>query len=143
MPQLIEHIDAIARQKQRGVLYLEFHPGKKWDQKDRSWLEYDWRRDVRRTEVIKWFDEHGIAWQICAHFANECIIECCYLGDIYIDVPYDEDNPQYKLVSNYLENPDGTMRDENIRFYYLPLEVAMKNAHHDEPGFWDKWAETF
>lgn len=26
MPMLIEHIDAIARQKQRGVLYVEFHP---------------------------------------------------------------------------------------------------------------------
>ena len=25
MPELIEHIDAIARQKQRAVLYLEFH----------------------------------------------------------------------------------------------------------------------
>ena len=26
MPLLLEHIDAIARQKQRGALYVEFHP---------------------------------------------------------------------------------------------------------------------
>jgi len=25
---------------------------------------------------------------------------------------------------------------------YLPLDVAMKNAEHDETGFWDKWAES-
>jgi hypothetical protein len=39
--------------------------------------------------------------------------------------------------------PMGTMRYENIRSYYLPLEVAMKNAYHDEPGFWERWAEDF
>jgi hypothetical protein len=26
MPQVIDHIDAIARKKKRAVLYLEFHP---------------------------------------------------------------------------------------------------------------------
>ena len=141
MPQLIEHIDAIARQKKRGVLYLEFHPGKKWDNEDQSWLEYDYSQDTRRAEVIKWFDEHGISWQICGHFANECIIECPYFGDIYINVPYDESDPQYQFVRDYIEYPDETLRDENVRWYYLPLEIAMKNAHHDEPGFWDKWAD--
>lgn len=66
-----------------------------------------------------------------------------YLGNIYIDVPFDESDSKYQLVREYLEKPDGTPRDERVRFYYLPLEIAMKNAHHDEPGFWDKWAETF
>ena len=143
MPMLLEHIDAIARQKQRGVLYLEFHPGKFMDHDDRSWLDYDCDQDDRRTAVIKWFDEHGIAWQMCGHFANENIIECPHLGQIYIDVPYDESDPQYQLVRDYIENPDETLRDENVRWYYLSLEVAMKNAHHDEPGFWDKWADDY
>ena len=66
-----------------------------------------------------------------------------YLGNIYIDVAFDENDPQYQLVRKYLENPDGTPRNKRVRFYYLPLEHAMKNAHHDEPGFWEKWAETF
>ncbi|MEI6207027.1 MAG: hypothetical protein WCP20_09610 [Desulfuromonadales bacterium] len=96
---------------------------------------------MKGTEVIKCFDEHGIAWQICCHFANELIICCPHLGQVYIDVPFDESDPQYQLVRDYIENPDETLRDENVRWYYLPLEVAMKNAHHDEPGFWDKWAE--
>ena len=24
-----------------------------------------------------------------------------------------------------------------VLFLYLPLEIAMKNAHHDEPGYWE------
>ena len=35
------------------------------------------------------------------------------------------------------------MRNEQVQFFYLPLEHAMRNAHHDEPGFWDKWADNF
>jgi hypothetical protein len=25
----------------------------------------------------------------------------------------------------------------------VKLSTAMKNAHHDEPGFWERWAENF
>jgi len=35
------------------------------------------------------------------------------------------------------------MKIDGVVFCYLPLEMAMKNAHHDEPGFWDRWAENF
>jgi hypothetical protein len=35
------------------------------------------------------------------------------------------------------------MKFEGAKFCYLPLAVAMENAHHDEPGFWDRWAENF
>jgi hypothetical protein len=58
MPQMIEHIDAIARRKGRDVLYVAF-----------------------------------------------------------------------------LETPDGKMKIEGAEFRYWPLEVAMKNKHHDEPGY--------
>lgn len=49
----------------------------------------------------------------------------------------------YQTVRYYLEQMDGTMRFPTVRFYVLPLEHAMKNAHHDEPGFWERWAEKF
>lgn len=78
----------------------------------------------------------------CAPFSLENFF-CSYLGDVCLDVPYDENNEKYQMVQAYLENPDGTMRDEKVRFYCLLLEYAMKNAHHDEPGFWDKWAGNF
>jgi hypothetical protein len=68
---------------------------------------------------------------------------CGYHGQIYLDVPFDDNDPLYVLVRDYLENPNGTRRFETVGFWYLPLEKAMENAHHDEPGFWEKWAEDF
>lgn len=91
---------------------------------------------------MTWLDEHNIPWEKCGPVASETSFRS-YLGEIYIDVPFDENDPRYCIVRDYLENPDGSMRDENVRFYYLPLEHAMKNAHHDEPDFWEKWAEKF
>jgi len=127
MPMLVEHIDAIARKKQRDVLYLTFHHRK---------------QDPMRDTVCKWLTEHHIEWQPCGHFADESSM-CSYRGQIYLDVPYDDNNSSYVLVRDYLENPDGTMRFETVGFWYLTLEKAMENAHHDEPGFWEKWADGF
>lgn len=58
MPMLIEHIDAIARKKQRDVLYVTFHPRKtsNTDQWDRP--SYDWEQDPIRETVCKWLTEH-------------------------------------------------------------------------------------
>lgn len=142
MPMLIEHIDAIARKKQRDVLYLTFHPRKTpntdpWDRPS-----YDWQQDPKREMVCNWLTEHNIAWQPCGHVASENMM-CSYRGQIYLDLPYDDNDPLYVLVRDYLENPDGTMRFETVTFWYLPLERAMENAHHDEPGFWEKWADEF
>lgn len=64
-----------------------------------------------------------------------------YNGFLYVDVPYDVDNEDFKKLSAYLEHPDGTMRFDDMIFAYFPLERAMKNKHHDEPGFWDKLFE--
>lgn len=138
MPMLIEHIDAIARKKQRTVLYIIFHPATVYE----DWGSYNFAKDPNRKRVMSWLKKHNIEWQECGEIASENCI-CSYLGQIYIDVPFDENEPQYRLIRDYLENPDGTMRDEQVGFCYLPLEHAMENAHHDEPGFWEKWAETF
>ena len=68
---------------------------------------------------------------------------CRYLGQVYLDIPHDENNPEYILTRDYLENPDGSFRFEPAIWWYIPLEVAMENAYHDEPGYWDKWVEDF
>jgi len=138
MPQLIEYIDAIARKKQRDALLIQFHP----ENIEEALFEYDHNKDKRRKKVLAWLNKNKIIWQECAPVASEDGF-CSYIGDVYIDVPYDENDPQYQLVRNYLENPDGSLRDKNVRFCFLPLEYAMKNAHHDEPGFWERWAENF
>ena len=116
---LIEHIDAIARKKQRGVLFIAFHPDENSDDDGcDSWLDYNYKKDRRRKGVLKWFKDHGIHFQECGHIASEsCMLP--YLGNIYIDVAFDENDPQYQLVCKYLENPDGTPRNKRVRFYYL------------------------
>lgn len=66
-----------------------------------------------------------------------------YRGQIYIDLPFDEDNAKYILLDNYLMTSENSFKIKGVEFYYLSLELAMKNSHYDEEGFWDKWAETF
>ena len=139
MPVLLEHIDAIARQKQRDVMYLEFHaPGKSLQLRE----DHDWRNDPMRDTVCQWLTGQGIAWTPCGHFANEGLM-MGYRGQIYIDVPYDESDPQYQQLTAYLEHEDGSMRYPTVTFCYVLLANAMKNAHHDEPDFWENWAENF
>jgi len=139
MPMLIEHIDAIARSLQRDVLYLAFtsHPfdfSREWDENPGH----------ARQTIINWLDKHDISWKECAHVASEDGF-CSYQGQIFVDVVFDVNDPTFKLLSSYLEDSHGNIKPEfsPAKFYYLSLEDAIKNAHHDEPGFWDKWAETF
>lgn len=145
MPQLISYIDAIAREKERDVLYVQFGPERtpKGDGAEPWFLRhYHHDNDPYRSALLQWLDEQWIAWEKCGPFVTDSF--CFgYLGDIYIDVPYDESDPQYQLVRDRIENPDGTMRDhDHIRWYYLPLEHAMKNAHQDESGYWERIGEN-
>lgn len=148
MPMLIEHIDAIARKKGRGVLFVSFEPEMPDSSKSEidgnflPWLDQDWDNHSVRKKVIKWLDKSGIEWQPCGHFAKPGVM-LPYMGRIYIDVPYDATLPEYRKLEAFLENSDGSMRLPGMNFYYCPLEVAMKNAEHDEPGFWDKFAESW
>lgn len=134
MPQLIEYIDAIARQKQRTVLYVIFN--------ENQHQSVDYRHLPQRVALISWLNQHGIVWQECGPVADPSRIPG-YRGQLYFDVPMDEMDSRYRLLCQHLENTDGSMRIEGIHFCYLPLEAAMTNAHHDEPGFWEKWAERF
>lgn len=131
MPVLIRHIDEIARQKQRDVLYLEFHP-----QERSARRQYQFQQDPVRAHILLWFDEHGVAWQCCGPYADPSLMES-YRGQIYIDVPFDETLARYQELRDFLEHADGTIRFEGARFMLLPLAHAMKNAAHDAPGFWE------
>lgn len=135
MPMRIKHIDAIARQKQRAVLFVVFKP-------DNECFWPDWENLPVRRQIIAWLESKGIGWQPCAHFANVDYMGG-YEGTIYIDIPFDTTLPEYKELEAFLEYPDGSMRFPEAVFAYLPLEEAMKNVEHDEPGFWERWAENF
>jgi hypothetical protein len=138
MPMLLKHIDAIAREKARDVVFVDF-PACKTDLMADNEVA-DWSSYAARKAVVAWLDERGIKWEPCAWFANESLLTQPYDGRIYIDVPYDLLNETYQKLAAYLEKPDGTSRIAGATFYYLPLEMAMKNSHHDEPGYWENQA---
>jgi hypothetical protein len=103
---------------------------------------FNWQESVKRQEVIAWLDNNSMPWVECAGVASENSM-CGYLGSIYIDIPFDTSNAEYQKLRDYLEFPDETMRHKDVAFAYLPLAHAMKNAHHDEPGFWEELAKDF
>jgi len=142
MPQLIEHIDAIARKKMRGVLFVVFHAADNPNGRNTLLDSFDWERAPVRKSLCRWLTEQRIPWCECGEVANERCMRS-YQGQVFVDVPFDEMDPKFRQVREYLEHPDGSMRFETATFCYLSLELAMKNAHHDAPGFWEKWAENF
>lgn len=139
MPELIEHIDAIARQMQRAVLYLEFH---RVATAELTALRRDYRyaSDEARRAVLGWLDAHGLPRGSCGAYADVNLL-LPYMGQIYLDVSYDESLADYRILRDYFEYPDGNMRHASVRFCVMPLDYAMRNAAHDAPGFWDRWAE--
>lgn len=145
MPMLIKHIDAIARQKQRDVLYVAFHPpesGTHDAEKVVGSDDFGWKTLPIRQQIIDWLDAQGIGWKPCGHFANERLM-LGYRGQIYIDLPFDETLPAFLTVQTFLELPDGSMRFPEATFFCCPLDKAMENVAHDAPGFWEHWAENF
>jgi hypothetical protein len=135
MPQLIEHIDAIARRKGRAVLYLEFHPYA-------GWRKYRIGDDAVRDGVLAWLDANGIPWQPCGPFAVPGHMYP-YLGQVYLDIPYTVGLPDYERLRDYFEFADGSMRHPGVRFFAMPLEHAQENALHDAPGFWEQYWDAF
>jgi hypothetical protein len=88
MPQLIQHIDPIAREKQRAVLFLLFNdPVQKDDDKDDFWPNLDYQAHRARQEILAWFEANGVPYSSCAHFASENGM-IPYQEQLYIDVPF-------------------------------------------------------
>lgn len=133
MPQLIKHIDQIAREKNRDVLTVEFH--------DRaSGFKLDYRQNESRKTILDWFIANDIPHCECGPYASETRMES-YRGQIYIDIPYDKSDLLYQKLESFLENPDGSMKFKEAWFRGYYLEDCQQNAHHDEPGFWDSVVE--
>lgn len=134
MPQLLKHIDKIAREQQRDVLFLKFE--------DDLYPERDYHTWQTRIDVIAWLEQNAMGYFECFGLANEHGI-APYDGTLYLDVNYDDTDATYIKLRDYLEHSDGTSRFEGMMFCCLPLKIAMQNRHHDAPDFWDKWAEDF
>ncbi|MBF0160542.1 MAG: hypothetical protein HQL58_13590 [Magnetococcales bacterium] len=140
---LIYHIDAIARRLKRDVLLVTFHKPSSYlpdDEDDRlepgeevGSFEFCEQHPIR-MKLIDFLDSHRIEWQPCASWQVLGLIES-YQGQLFIDVPYHEDNEDYQKVCAFLEHTDGSPRYKNVKLWIMPLSVAIKNAHFDDPDF--------
>ena len=134
MPQMLEHIDKIARDKKEDVIFINFNK--------EIFPSYDWEKYDKRQELIQWLDNNKISYFECGPMASENGWES-YRGQLCIDLKIDENNAKYKLLCEHLDGPNGTFKITGVESWIFPLKIAMKNSHHDEPGFWDNWAENF
>jgi|694.fasta_scaffold03827_28 hypothetical protein len=173
MPLIIQHIDKIARDKGRDVLMLYFthvlltiENVKKYKEAYRRHFQRyygftdqygnklgrsyyfeaieDYHDNPSRQTVIDWLDANHIYWCPCGEVASENGWNS-YAGQIYIDIPFDVNNTQYQKLAEFIQEDEHgfSQKFDIVQFCYLPLEKAMENAHHDEPGFWERWAENF
>ncbi|MDY6449737.1 hypothetical protein [Acinetobacter faecalis] len=115
MPQLLQHIDAIAREKNRDVLFVHFE----------DYEENEQNPDSNRQDVLSWLEQNNIPYEKCMGLEEEGSIDS-YWGDIYIDVPFDLENEQYQILSDYLEDEEGVMKIEGVYFFVLYLETAIE-----------------
>mgnify|MGYP006373631113 FL=1 len=115
MPQLLQHIDAIAREKNRDVLFVHFE----------DYEENEQNPDSNRQDVLSWLEQNDIPYEKCMGLEEEGSIDS-YWGDIYIDVPFDLENEQYQILSDYLEDEEGVMKIEGVYFFVLYLETAIE-----------------
>ena len=142
MPQVIEYVDAISRQKKRDVLFVTFYPEGEEKQRSRFATREEWQHLPARRQVIEWLDGHQISWQPCGGIAGSNM-ELAYQGQIYIDLRFDRALSIYLQLENFLEHSDGTMKLPNTRFCFITHEFALRNAPHDDPAYWTNLADRF
>lgn len=124
MPQLIRTIDEIAREKQRDVIFVQFHNFS-------TGFVADYRTNPSREAIISWLDEQDIAYVPCGGFESGCIVER-YDGELYIDVAIDEKDDNFFKLSERFIGDDGERQYENAWLFYLPLAVALLNSNDAE-----------
>lgn len=113
MPQVIQHIDAIAREKERDVLFVHFEE-----------FEHAASNSTRQ-ELITWLEQNEIPFKECMGLEEESVIES-YMGDLYIDVPFDIANPLFNKLSEHLEDEEGEMKIDGVLFFTLSYELALE-----------------
>lgn len=124
MPQLLRTIDEIAREKQRDVLFVQFHNFS-------TGFVADYRSNPSRQDIISWLDKQHIPYVPCGGFDSGCIVEG-YDGELYIDVAIDADDANFFKLSAWFAGEAGERRYENAWLFYLPLSVALLNSDEAE-----------
>ena len=122
MPQLVYPIDVIALRVQRDVLFVSFP-----ELEIGSGLGYHKDTYPPRLRLMDYLTEQGIPWEKCAYPSDSGMLE----GGtelIYLDVPFDREDANYRLAADYLETPEGVRRDPRVRFLCMPLAQAVRRC---------------
>ena len=135
MPVVIRTLDQIAREKQRGAIFITFQKEVERLPGYPDCMDYrifDYERDQKRILFVKWLYENHINFEEC--FGCGSVRSWRHKGQIYLDVPYDESNSQYQLLRQYIENLDGSLKDPEVAWCFLKLETAIQYEYYDYWG---------
>ena len=124
LSQLLKHIDAIAREKNRDVLFVHFD----------HYVHPDRDANSVRQMLIGWLEQQGIIYMPCLG-VDQTVHSEIYLGGLYLDVPFDMHHKTYQKLSGYLEDEQGNMKIKGIQFFVLSLGLALELESE-----WDKLA---
>lgn len=116
MSKPMQHIDAIAREKNRDVLFVHFE----------NYVHAEAQAiDSVRQQVLAWLEANEIPFSPCMGLEEEQLLTS-YNGDIYIDIPFDSRDHHFNLLSDYLEDEQGNMKIDGVLFFVLSLELALQ-----------------
>ena len=136
MPQLIQHIDAIARAQGRDVLMIAPDRHGPLDEAGRIWP-----RSAARQALIDWLDAAGIGWEPSGWPAQAgCMAS--YQGGIYVDLAYDPCAPLCAKLLDYVqEDAHLFLKWPGIRLYVCSLAWAQQFSCQDQPDYWAEQVE--
>ncbi|QWK96141.1 hypothetical protein JV213_08290 [Plesiomonas shigelloides] len=120
-------IDAIARQRQSDVLMVTF-----FRPEESELDEFDYATCAVRNKALAWFDQQGIGYRECFDLWPDNDADVPYLGELFIDVPVDENNPRYLDVVHKFEHEDGSSRYLGVSLFIIPLSLAQEYRHRDK-----------
>jgi len=127
MPRILEHIDEIARRLQRDVLLAgadsgTFDPFFSYSNKKKKILREEYEEVV---ESLKLF---GIHYADCFGLQDNNLLTRPWVYEMFIDVPNDPSNENYKKVCSLFEHEDGTPKFKLYRLFIVPYEIAVSNG---------------
>ncbi len=114
MALVIRYLDVICVEKNRDILVLQFHVN------DMKLIRDE---DSFISETLTWLSENNIKYELAGYYSNDGLM-CGYTGQYYIDVPFEKDNPQFKLLQEKFENPDESIKDERAVLQFTTLELC-------------------
>ncbi|MGE8538773.1 MAG: hypothetical protein ACN6NI_05785 [Acinetobacter sp.] len=125
LSQLLQHIDAIAREKNRDVLFVHFE----------HYVHPEQDANSARQQFIDWLEQQDIRYMPCLGIEPTVGSEV-YSGGLYLDVPFDLQHKTYQKLSEYLEDDQGNMKIDGILFFVLSLGLALELESDGKVSQW-------